>query len=83
MKRPSWMTETPCVCLPELGYVCKLCQQKADRDHTTSQPDPPEYEGYALADQDGYDGGRATPQQEKEEEMIQAASELFDAGLQD
>lgn len=77
------MTETPCVCLPELGYVCKLCQQKADRDHTTSQPDPPEYEGYALADQDGYDGGRATPQQEKEEEMIQAASELFDAGLQD
>ena len=77
------MAETPCVCLPELNYVCKLCQKKADSDQTTNQPDPPDYEGYALADQDGHDGGWASPQQEKEEEIIQAASELFDAGLQD
>jgi len=67
-----------CVCMPELGYTCKNCEETQDPDYINEELRRKGY-GYSLADQDGYDGGKVTPVDHKEEEFFKAAKHLLDA----
>jgi hypothetical protein len=81
-----------CLCLPTLGFVCSLHKvAPADPPAISSKsaecpwnPDdlPDRLRGYGHrgADQDGYDGEEwVTPQEDLEQQMIEATRVLLDA----
>lgn len=78
----AWKTKIPCACIPSADFVCRPCQEKGQepaKEHEADpEPDLPGY-GYTKADQDGFNGEKVSPIEHKEEEMMTAAKDLFEA----
>jgi hypothetical protein len=64
--------------MPGLGFTCKNCEEKNKPEAIEKELQRQGY-GYKLADQDGYDGGKVTPVDHKEEEFFEAARQLLHA----
>lgn len=85
------MSLPACLCCPQVDFVCSLHKGKPANPVTSSKsadcpwnPDdlPERLRGFGHrgADQDGYDGSEwISPQEDFEEQMIEAARVLLDA----
>jgi hypothetical protein len=87
-KRRTPLPDDICMCLPALGFQCRWCQRGRPTQISAEKPPwdaatlPERLRGFGHrgADQDGYDGSEwIYPQQDLEQQMIEAARVLLDA----
>ncbi len=78
-----YRTSADCVCLPDLGFTCKNCEERNSPEAVEKELKRQGY-GYELSDNDCHihgkpDGGTVSATEHKAEEFEAAAIELFDA----
>lgn len=87
-RRNAPLPDDICLCVPEIEFQCVWCKRGRPTQISAETPPwdihqlPPHLQGYGHrgADQDGYDGSEwITPQQDLEQQMIEAARVLLDA----